>query len=131
MSLFFARTRIYNTFTGLSRTMKKCSTARLNLIQIVSWTLMIQTRPRLTLGNSYSGTEGEYAQVRQRGIPLVYIHYYAQGAHFAELSIFLSITGILAMFNIRKQNQDGVEITPKFEFTTGITRYDTGLHPLL
>ena len=53
----------------------------------------------------------------------IHIHYYTQGAHFAELSIYLSITGILAMFNIRKQNQDGVEITPKFEFTTGITRF--------
>ena len=105
--------------------MKKCSTARLTLIQIVTWTRMIQTGPGLTLGNLYSGTEGEYAQVRQRGIPHAYIHYHAQGAHFAELSIYLSITGILAMFNICKQNQDGVEITPKFEFTTGITRYDS------
>ncbi|KAF8335172.1 cytochrome P450 [Amanita rubescens] len=46
------------------------------------------------------------------------------GAHFAELSIYLSITGILSMFNISKHVQeDGLEITPKFEFTTGITSH--------
>ena len=45
--------------------------------------------------------------------------------------MFLSITGILATFNIRKHvDENGLEVAPKFEFTTGITRYELGLHPL-
>jgi hypothetical protein len=46
--------------------------------------------------------------------------------------MYLNITGILAMFNIRKHvDEKGVEVTPKFEFTTGITRYGLGSHPSL
>ena len=52
------------------------------------------------------------------------------GAHFAEISIFLSITGILATFNIRKHvDENGVEVAPKLEFTTGITRYERVSYP--
>ena len=51
------------------------------------------------------------------------------GAHFAEISMFLSMTGILAMFSIRKHvDEDGPEMASKFEFTTGITRYELGSH---
>ncbi|KAF8335162.1 cytochrome P450 [Amanita rubescens] len=63
------------------------------------------------------------ARIDPRKLVFGYGRRVCPGAHFAELSIYLSITGILAMFNIRKQNQDGVEITPKFEFTTGITSH--------
>ncbi|KAF8338413.1 cytochrome P450 [Amanita rubescens] len=43
---------------------------------------------------------------------------------FAEVLVYLSITGILATFNISKEVQeDGLEITPKLEFTTGITSH--------
>ncbi|KAK2460279.1 hypothetical protein APHAL10511_007668 [Amanita phalloides] len=46
------------------------------------------------------------------------------GAHFAELSVYLSITGILAAFNIRKHvDEGGLEVAPPFEFTTGITSH--------
>ena len=58
-------------------------------------------------------------------------HVTRAGAQFAEISMFLSITGILATFNIRKHvDENGLEVAPKFEFTTGITRYELGLHPL-
>ncbi|PFH47843.1 hypothetical protein AMATHDRAFT_151131 [Amanita thiersii Skay4041] len=46
------------------------------------------------------------------------------GVHFAETSLFLSITGILALYNISKKvDSDGKEITPSFDFTTGITSH--------
>jgi hypothetical protein len=45
--------------------------------------------------------------------------------------IYLSITGILATFDISKEVQeDGLEVTPKLEFTTGITRYGLDLSTL-
>ena len=66
--------------------------------------------------------------------PLVLLHIYFSetlGAHFAEVLIYLSITGILATFDISKEVQeDGLEITPKLEFTTGITRYGLDLSTL-
>ncbi|KAF8626110.1 hypothetical protein AX17_006606 [Amanita inopinata Kibby_2008] len=46
------------------------------------------------------------------------------GAHFAELSVYLSITGILSQFNMSKKlDENGEEIVPPFEFTTGITSH--------
>jgi hypothetical protein len=79
--------------------------------------------------------DGEYVQVRQCGMPRAHVPDHSHplsGAHFAELSVYLSITGILSMFNISKHVQkDGLEITPKFEFTTGITRYESELCSLV
>ena len=43
------------------------------------------------------------------------------GAHFSEILMFLCMTGILAMFSMRKLlDEDGPEMVSKFEFTTGI-----------
>lgn len=44
------------------------------------------------------------------------------GAHFAELSLFLNITNVLAVFNISKElDKDGKEIEPNLDFSTGVT----------
>ena len=52
------------------------------------------------------------------------------GAHSAEISTSLSITSILPMLNIRKDvDENGIEMAPKFEFTTRIARYELGSHP--
>ncbi|EGN94381.1 hypothetical protein SERLA73DRAFT_96479 [Serpula lacrymans var. lacrymans S7.3] len=46
------------------------------------------------------------------------------GAHFAEVSLFLSISNILASFDISKAiDKDGREIDPVIEFTPGITAH--------
>lgn len=42
------------------------------------------------------------------------------GAHLAEMSIFLNVSNILAVFNITKPvDQHGVEVEPTMEWTTG------------
>jgi hypothetical protein len=46
------------------------------------------------------------------------------GAHFAELSLFLDISNVLAMFNISKTlDKDGQEIEPPIAWFTGITMF--------
>jgi len=46
------------------------------------------------------------------------------GAHFAELSLFLNISNVLAMFNISKAlDKDGQEIEPPISWFTGITAH--------
>ncbi|KAF8630710.1 hypothetical protein AX15_002762 [Amanita polypyramis BW_CC] len=63
------------------------------------------------------------AQIDPRKLVFGYGRRVCPGAHFAESSVYLSITGILALFNIRKAvDQNGQEVTPRFDFTTGITR---------
>jgi cytochrome P450 len=45
------------------------------------------------------------------------------GAHFAKVSLFLDVAGILATFDILKAVDDqGREIDPGIEYTNGITR---------
>lgn len=44
------------------------------------------------------------------------------GAHFAETTAFVNITGILATFDISPQlDASGREVLPDVDYTTGIT----------
>lgn len=46
------------------------------------------------------------------------------GAHFAETSIFYTISNILAVFDISKQlDEKGEEMEPQIEWTTGVTSH--------
>lgn len=117
---------------------KKCSIVHTILIHVVSCPRVIRAKHRWILGSSYSDLGEEYAQVRQtrcvppRVRPSPHRFFTRPGAHFAETSMFLSITGILAMFDIRKYvDENGIEVAPKFEFTTGITRYEFGFASLV
>jgi cytochrome P450 len=45
------------------------------------------------------------------------------GSHFAQVSLFLNIAGILAMFDISKAVDDqGLEVVPVMEYSNGITK---------
>jgi hypothetical protein len=47
---------------------------------------------------------------------------YISGAHLAEMSLFLNVSNILAVFNISKQvNEHGVEVEPTLAWETGLT----------
>jgi hypothetical protein len=42
------------------------------------------------------------------------------GAHLAEMSLFLNVSNILAVFNVSKpKDEHGVEVEPKLAWTTG------------
>jgi hypothetical protein len=46
------------------------------------------------------------------------------GAHFAQVSLFINITGILTAFNItKKKDQNGVEIEPEAKWNTHTVMY--------
>ncbi len=111
---------------------KKFSIVRLTLTPIVSCPQIIKAKHKWTLENLYLDMDGGCAQVSQRGTPQAHNPYRSHpGAHFAEVLIYLSITGILATFNISKEvREDGLEITPELKFTTGITRYGLDLPTL-
>jgi len=54
--------------------------------------------------------------------------WYISGAHLAEMSLFLNVSNILAVFNISKQvDEHGVEVEPTLAWETGATTlvYDT------
>jgi hypothetical protein len=46
------------------------------------------------------------------------------GAYFAEISIFLSVAGVLSAFDISKHvDKDGQEVEPDISFSTNITSF--------
>lgn len=46
------------------------------------------------------------------------------GIHFAEVSLILAMSAILAVFDIRKPiDENGQEYEPEIEYVTGITRF--------
>jgi hypothetical protein len=47
---------------------------------------------------------------------------YISGTHLAEMSLFLNVSNILAVFNISKQvDEHGVEVEPPLAWETGLT----------
>jgi hypothetical protein len=45
------------------------------------------------------------------------------GLHLADASIWISTAMSLAVFDISKVVENGVEITPEVDFTSGLIRY--------
>lgn len=64
---------------------------------------------------------------RQASIPLFLKFVLAlngpSGAYFAEVSLFLNIASILAVFSISPAVDRGKEVEPQIEFTTGVTSH--------
>ena len=45
------------------------------------------------------------------------------GAHLADAALFITISTVLAVFDISKHVENGVVIEPTFESTTGTIRF--------
>ncbi|KIL57118.1 hypothetical protein M378DRAFT_16464 [Amanita muscaria Koide BX008] len=79
---------------------------------------------RSSSSDSEPGNTTNRARIDPRKLVFGYGKRVCPGAHFADQSVFLSVTGILALFSISKcVDENGQVVTPRFEFTTGITRY--------
>lgn len=71
----------------------------------------------------YIPTEDNPPQRDPRGVCFGYGRRVCPGMHLAEASLFSAIAMSLAVFDVTKTVENGVEITPIHESTSGIIRY--------
>jgi len=121
ISADLCRSTVGCVYIGQSRMTKTTTLIPTSLIPVVTSV----TSPNLIPSNTFLDLVEESALVSIVHLqnPFCFIMFNTRaGAHLAEMSLFLNISNILAVFNVSKPlDKDGMEVEPNVAWTTGAT----------